>query len=331
MERLKIFVTRNIQDEGLDMLRATADVEVWMEELPPSKPILMEKVKGVQGIVSLLTDPIDAEVIDAAGPGLKVISQYAVGTDNIDLFYATERGIRVGYTPGVLTETTADLAWTLLMAAARRVVEADAYTRAGKWKTWGPRVLLGQDVSGATLGIIGMGRIGMAVARRAKGFGMKIIYYDEHRKNSIEEETGARYATLEEVYSQSDFISLHCPLTPETRGLIDDQAFSQMKPTAILINTARGPIVDQDALYRALATGKIWAAGIDVAVAEPLPMDSPLLTLDRLVITPHIASASFQTRTRMAVIAAENCLAGLKGEPLPFCANPEVERRDPSG
>lgn len=322
MNQPKVFVTRNIQEEGITKLREVADVEVWMEELPPSKSILLEKVKGINGLVSLLTDPIDAEVMDAAGSGLKVISQYAVGTDNIDLVYATKLGIHVGYTPDVLTETTADMAWALMMATARRVVEADAYTRAGHWKTWGPQVLLGEDVYGANLGIIGMGRLGMAVARRAVGFGMKILYYGAHRNLKAETETGAAYVPLTDLYTQADFISLHCPLTPETKDMIDDQAFTMMKPTAILINTARGAIVDQDALYRALLTGKIMAAGIDVATPEPLPMDSPLLTLDRLVITPHIASGSVRTRTRMAVIAAENCLAGLRGETLPFCANP---------
>lgn len=325
MAKPKVFVTRAILDKGLDKVKEFCDVDLWTDELPPAREIVLERVRGVEGILSLLTDTMDAAVMDAAGPGLKVISNYAVGYDNIDAAAATQRGIAVGNTPGVLTDATADLSFALLMAAARRVVEGERYVRAGRWKTWGPSLLLGADMAGATLGIIGYGRIGRAVAKRAAGFDMNIIYYDPTIPEGADLPGSA--VDLPTLLRTADFISVHTPLTPETHHMIDAKAFAMMKPTAVLVNTARGPVVDPDALYTALRDGQIFAAALDVTEPEPIPMDSPLLTLDNLIIVPHIASASIHTRERMAVMAAENLIAGLKGERLPNCVNPEVYDR----
>ncbi len=325
MSKPKVFITRRIPEQGLEILRNTAEMEVWPEELPPPYKALRQKARGVEGLLCLLTDRIDAALMDAAGRSLRVISQMAVGHDNIDVAAATARGIPVGNTPGVLTDATADFAWALLMAAARRVVEGDRYIRAGRWKTWGPMTLLGPDISGATLGIVGFGRIGQAVARRASGFNMRILYYnDVHRYPELEDSLGATYVGFEQLLEESDFVSIHTPLTEATHHLFGVDQFRRMKATAVLINTARGPVVDPAALYQALTTGEIAYAAIDVTEPEPIPVDSPLLELENLVITPHIASASIQARTRMATMAAENLVAGLRGERLPNCANPEV-------
>jgi glyoxylate reductase len=263
--------------------------------------------------------------MDAAGASLKVISNHAVGYDNIDVRAATLRRIPVGNTPGILTETTADFAFALLLAAARRVVEGERAIHRGLWKTWGPQWLLGSDVHGATLGIVGFGRIGQALARRAAGFAMRILFFDPHPPEGwqacgvIAEPVG-----LDTLLAESDFVSIHTPLNDQTRSLFNAETFARMKPSAVLINTARGPVIDQDALYEALKDHTIAAAAIDVTVPEPLPTDSPLLTLDNLIVTPHIASASRATREKMAVMAAENLLAGLRGLQLPYCVNPEV-------
>jgi lactate dehydrogenase-like 2-hydroxyacid dehydrogenase len=329
MARPRIFVTRIVPDRGLDMLWDTCEVTVWQEELPPPRAVLLRELAGADGLVCLLTDPVDAAVIRAA-PTLKVISQMAVGVDNIDLAAATARGIPVGYTPGVLTETTADFAFALLMAAARRISEAERYARAGKWKTWGPTLLMGHDVHGATLGIIGFGRIGRAVAWRARGFAMRLIYHDPSTDPDVAQQMGAEPRSFEEVLTESDFLSLHVPLTPRTHHLIDAQALRRMKPTAVLINTARGPVVDQRALYEALASRQIAYAALDVTDPEPIAPDDPLLALDNCLIVPHIASSSVETRTRMAVMAAENLLAGLRGERMPHCANPAVYGETPA-
>jgi len=330
MNKPKVFITRLIPEAGLEMVTDFCDADVWEEELPPPREALLSRVRGVDGLLSLLTDRIDAQVMDAAGPGLKVISNYAVGFDNVDVGEATRRGIPVGHTPGVLTDTTADFAFALLMAAARRVVEGDKFTRAGRWKTWGPKLLLGRDVTGATLGIIGFGRIGKGMARRAQGFNMRVLYYDPYcRDDPYARQVGAECVDLETLYAQADFISIHTPLTEETHHLIGADAFRRMKPTAILINTARGPVVDPEALYQALTTGQIAAAALDVTEPEPIPSDSPLLTLDNIIITPHMASASVATRGKMATIAAANLIAGLKGEPLPHCVNPEAYKHRP--
>jgi len=279
-------------------------------------------------LLTLLTDRIDAALMDGA-PGLKVVSNLAVGYDNIDVPAATARGIVVGNTPGVLTETTADMAFALLMAAARRVVEGQAYTLQGRWKTWGPMVLLGQDIHGATLGIIGLGRIGAEMARRARGFGMRVLYHGPRRKSeALEKELGAAYVPeLKDLLAASDFVSVHVPLTPATERLMGRAEFACMKKTAVFVNTARGGIVDQQALYEALRSGQIFAAGLDVTVIEPIPADDPLLTLDNAIVTPHIGSASFKTREKMALMAADNLLAGLRGDPPPHCVNPEALTR----
>jgi glyoxylate reductase len=321
MKKPSVFVTRLIPKAGLDRVLDFCEAEVWQEELPPSHAVILDKVQGIHGLLCLLTDRIDAEILDAAGPQLKVVSNHAVGYDNIDVTAATERRIPVGNTPGILTDATADFAFALLMAAARRVVEADRFVRAGKWKTWGPSLLLGPDIHGATLGIVGFGRIGQAIARRAAGFEMRVLYYDPLVSTPHHEATPVDFATL---LRESDFVTLHTPFTAQTRGMIDAAALSLMKPTAIIINTSRGPVVDQAALYSALKAHHILAAALDVTDPEPLPMHSPLLELENLIIVPHIASASTATRDRMARMAAENLIAGLKGERLPNCVNPEV-------
>jgi glyoxylate reductase len=323
MAKPKIFITRKIPQAGLDQIADDVDMEVWPDELPPPYETLLEAAQVADGLVTLLTDKVDEKVIEA-GKRLKVISQYAVGVDNIDLAAATRRGIPVGHTPGVLTETTADFAWTLLMATARRVVEGDKFTRAGRWQTWGPLAFLGPDIHGATLGIVGFGRIGQAVARRAQGFNMQVIYYDVQRNLEAEQDLKATFVPFNELLRIADFISLHTWLSPDTYHMISDDQFKVMKRTAILVNTARGSIIDPQALYLALKNNLIAGAGLDVTEPEPIPTDSPLLTLDNLVIAPHIASASVQSRTRMALMTAENLLAGLKGERLPYCANPTV-------
>lgn len=287
----------------------------------------MEEARDVDGLLTLLTDKIDASVMQEA-PKLKVISNLAVGYDNIDVTEATKRGIVVGNTPGVLTETTADFAFAMLMAAARRVSEADAFTRKGRWKTWGPMLLLGQDIHHATLGIIGLGRIGLELAKRAKGFDMRVIYYDEIRRSEEEEKQfGIEFIPeLPTLLPQSDFISLHVPLLPTTHHLFGAAQFSLMKPTAILINTSRGPVVDPKALYEALKSRQIFAAALDVTEVEPIPLEDPLLTLDNIIITPHIASGSVVTRTKMATLAVDNLIAGLRGQIPPHCVNPEASK-----
>jgi glyoxylate reductase len=329
MGKPKVFVTRAIPDRGLELLRQVCEVQVWDGELPPPREVLLQRVRGLDGLLSLLTDPVDAELMDAAGPGLKVISNYAVGYDNIDVAEATGRGIPVGNTPGVLTETTADMAFALLMAAARRVVDGAEYVRAGRWHTWGPKLLLGHDVHGATLGIIGMGRIGQAVTRRASGFDMQVVYFDPYCDAEKGPFVGvAVRCSLDELLAEADFISLHVPLTEDTYHLVDADALSRMKPTTVLINTSRGPVVDTDALYEALAAGRIAYAALDVTDPEPLPAGHKLLSLPNCLVVPHIASASWATRTRMAEMAAENLLAGLRGERLPHCVNPDVYAAD---
>jgi lactate dehydrogenase-like 2-hydroxyacid dehydrogenase len=316
--RPRVFVARRIPDEGLVAIAEACDADVWGEELPPPRDVLLRRVAGRDGILTLLTDRVDDELLDAAGPGLRVVSNYAVGYDNIDVAACARRGVAVGNTPGVLTETTADLAWALLMAAARRVAEGDRYVRAGRWRTWGPLLLLGPDVHGATIGIVGFGRIGQALARRAKGFGMEILYHDLGRlPESVTEPLGATYVRLEELLARSDFVSLHVNLSDETRHLINAASLAAMKPTAVLINTSRGPVVDQIALADALRDGVIWAAALDVTDPEPIAMDDPLVGLDNCLIVPHIASASRATRGKMAAMAAANLVAGVRGEPLP--------------
>lgn len=319
-----VYVSRPIPDAGLDLLRAHCDVVVKSDpDRLPSEAELIDGVKGKDALLSLLTEKITDKVMDAA-PKLKVISNYAVGFNNIDIEAATERGIVVTNTPGVLTEATADFTWALLMAVARRVVESDRYTRAGHFQAWGPLLFLGHDIYGKTIGIIGMGRIGEAVARRAQGFQMNILYNSRTRKDkTTESELGATYTSVDQLLRQSDFVVLTTPLTPETTHLISVKQLEAMKPTAFLINTARGPVVDEQALVNALQHKAIAGAGLDVYENEPA-LSSGLADLDNVVLAPHIASATFNTRHKMATMAAQNIVDVLKGVRPRHIVNPEV-------
>jgi glyoxylate reductase len=317
MKKEKVFITRRIPEKGIELLQKQYEVEVWPDEEPIPRDILLSKIQNFGGLVCMLSDKIDKELMDQA-PKLKVIANYAVGFDNIDVKYASKKGIKVGNTPGVLTETTADLAFSLLMAASRRITEAVEYVKAGKWHTWGPRLLLGYDVWGSTLGVIGFGRIGQAMARRGLGFGMKVLYHSRTPKPEAEEAMDVEYASLDEIYSQSDYISLHTNLNESSKGLIDKKALNQMKSNCILINTARGAVINTEDLIDALETGKIAGAGLDVTDPEPIPSDSKLLKLNNCIVVPHIGSASYATRSKMSVMAAENVIAALSGETLPY-------------
>ncbi len=319
----KVYVTRLLPDEAMERIRSFCDTKVWEGEVPPGRQVLLEHVRDVEGLLCLLTDKVDAELMNKA-PKLRVVSNYAVGYDNVDVVEATRRGIIVTNTPEVLTETAADLAFALMMAAARRIVEGDKLVRAGNWKTWGPLILLGQDIHGATLGIIGFGRIGRAVARRAQGFGMKSLYYDLRRADEVEKELGVEYAEFERLLTESDFVTVHTNLTTETHNLIGAKELARMKKTAVLVNTARGPIVDNIALFEALRDRKIAFAALDVTDPEPIPSNHPLLSLSNVIITPHIASATVATRTKMGLMAADNLISGLKGQIPPNPVNPEI-------
>jgi lactate dehydrogenase-like 2-hydroxyacid dehydrogenase len=315
--RAKVFVSRIIPEAGLGLVRAACDVDIWQDALPPPYEELKAKVFGVDGILSTLNDQIDEELIIAAGTSLKVISQMSVGVDNIDVNAAHRRGIKVGNTPGVLTDATADITLALLLAAARRIVEGVEYIKSGQWRTWEPMGLLGGDLSGATLGIIGLGRIGRAVVRRASGFGMRIIAHSPRCPAEEAAALGVALVSLEQVLREADYLSIHVPLKPDTRHLIDRGRLALMKKSAILINTARGAIVDQRALYEAVKSGQIAGAALDVTDPEPIPLNDPLLTLPNVIVVPHIGSASHRTRDKMAAMAAENLLAGLAGQNLP--------------
>jgi len=316
----KVFVTRHLPAEAIQELTQRCDVDIWDEEYPPPYEEIQERVGDKEGILCLLTDRIDGILMDSA-PNLKVISQCAVGYDNIDVPAATERGICIGNTPGVLTDATADFAFTLIMATARRVGEAIQYVQEGKWKTWGLTLLLGQDIYGATLGIVGLGRIGKAVAKRATGFNMRILYYDAQRQPQVESEFYLDFKSLEELLELSDFISLHVNLSKDTYHMIGCKEFDLMKNSACLINTSRGPVVDNEALYDALIDGQIAYAALDVTDPEPLPQDHKLLSLPNIIVAPHIASATVSSRTQMAVMAVRNLIAGVNGKPLPFPVN----------
>lgn len=317
----RIFVTRRIPGPALEDLRAAGHtVDLWDDELPPPPDIFRERLAGADAVLALLTDRFDAATLDAA-PRLRIVANMAVGYDNVDPEAAAARGIWVTNTPGVLAETTADFAFALLLAAARNVVTSERDTRAGGWKTWSPTAFLGPDVHGATLGIVGFGEIGQAVARRASGFRMRVLYTSRTRKPALEAELGVEWRELPELLAESDFVSLHTPLTAETRHLIGRAEFEQMRRSAILVNTARGPVVDQDALVDALRTGQVAGAALDVTDPEPLPLDHPLFELPNVIITPHIASASVATRSRMASMAAENILAALDGRRPPNAVN----------
>jgi glyoxylate reductase len=325
MQKPKVFVSRVIPSAGLDRVIHACDAEVWHGHLPPSYEVLREKAARCDGLLALLTDKVDAALLDAC-PRLRVVSNYAVGFNNIDVDSATAHGVCVGNTPGVLTDATADIAFALLIAAARRVVEGHAYTLSGKWKTWEPMGHIGQDLAGATLGVVGMGRIGHALAKRCRfGWGMKVLYNDLHRNAAAEDELGAERVDLNVLLAQSDFVSVHANLTDGTRGMFNADAFRKMKRTAVFVNTARGPLVDEQALAEALHDGVIFAAGLDVTDPEPPRPDNPLLKLHNCIIAPHIASATVHTRAAMAEIAADNLILGLEGKPLRHWVNPDVE------
>lgn len=324
MPRPKVFVSRRIPDEGLNRIAAECDVDLWPQQLPPPSDVLRDLVKGCDGLVSLLTDRIDGPLLDAS-PRLRVVSNYAVGFNNVDVPACTARGVCVGNTPGVLTDATADTAVTLLMAAARRLAESAADAKGGRWLTWEPLGWLGQDLAGRTLGIVGMGRIGFAVAKRLHhGWGMKVLYTEQVPRPEADKEFGARRVELDELLAESDFVSAHVDLNPSTKGMFGAAQFKRMKRTAVFVNTARGPLVDQAALAEALRDGTIFAAGLDVTDPEPLPPGHELYKLPNCIIVPHIASATVGTRNAMARICAENLLAGVRGEPLPHWVNPEV-------
>ena len=326
--RPKVFVTRMIAPAALARLRKHAIVEVWPRATPPPDAQLKRHAREADALLTMVTDRIDAALI-ASAPKVRVISNLAVGLDNIDIAAATAAGIAVSHTPGVLTEATADLAFALLMAAARSISQGDREVRAGQWLTWGPAVLLGDDVWGATLGIIGWGKIGRAMGRRGLGFDMRVLHSGRSTKD-VEPVAGTARVSMKRLLQESDFVSLHLPLTAETRHLIGAKELARMKPGAILINTARGGIVDQRALYRALKSGHLGGAGLDVTDPEPMAHDDPLLKLPNVVVTPHIASATYTTRNRMADIATENIVAVLRGQLPPFCANPQVVLRRPA-
>ena len=322
----RVYVTRELPSAALDLLAEAVTIRIWPGELPPPPEVLLAEAADVDAFLTLLTDRIDAAIMSAA-PRLRVISNMAVGYDNIDVEEASRRGILVTNTPGILIKTTADFAFALLLAAARRVVEADRYTRQGRWKTWGPQTLLGQDVHDATLGVVGLGGVGLEVAKRGRGFGMRVLYCDGIRKLEEEGRYGLTYVELEQLLAESDFVSLHVPLTSETHHLVGERELSLMKPTAVLINTARGPVVDQRALWRFLKEKRIAGAAIDVSEEEPIAPDDPLLGLDNIIITPHIASASVATRLGMAKMAVDNLLTALRGQVPPQCVNREAVGR----
>jgi glyoxylate reductase len=324
MARPKVFVSRRIPDAGLDPIRDRCDADVWPDRLPPPADVLRERVKDCDGLVSLLTDRIDPTLL-AAAPRLKVVSNYAVGFNNVDVAACTKRGVPVGNTPGVLTDATADIAVTLLLAAARRLKESAQDAKAGRWQTWEPMGWLGQDLAGRTLGVVGMGRIGFATAKRLHGgWGMRVLYTSRTPKPEVDSELGARRVELDELLAGSDFVSVHADLNPTTRGLFGAAQFAKMKPSAVFVNTARGPLVDQVALADALRRGVIFAAGLAVTEPEPLPPDHELYALPNCVIAPHVASATVGTRDAMARMCVDNLLAGLDGKRLPNCVNPEV-------
>jgi glyoxylate reductase len=328
MPKLKIYVTREIPERGLRIIKEHFETEVWPEYAPPPKKLIIEKVRNVDALTPLLSDKIDAEVFDAA-PKLKIVAQLAVGFDNIDVPEATKRGIYVTNTPEVLTDTTADFAWALLMAVARRVAEADKYVRSGQWKVgWHPSMLQGRDVYNTTIGVVGAGRIGYAVAKRATGFDMKILFYDVIPRPEMEK-LGAKRVDLDVLLRESDFVSIHVPLMKETHHLINAQKLRLMKKTAYLINNSRGPVVNEKDLYEALKEDRIAGAGLDVFEQEPTPLDNPLLKLDNVVVAPHISSASYETRSRMAEMVAENLVAFFEGRKPPNLINPDVMKIKP--
>ena len=325
-DKPRVFVTREVPGQGIDALRAIADIDIWPEEDPPPGEVLRQRVGNADGLLSMITDKVDEALLDAA-PLLRIVSTMAVGYDNIDVAACTRRGVAVTNTPGVLTETTADLAFALMLGWSRRLIEGERIVREGRWGQWHPTAFLGRDVHGATLGIVGLGAIGQAVARRARGFGMRVLYSSRQRKPDVERALGVERRELPRLLAESDFVSLHVALTSETRALIGAGELSLMKPDAVLINTARGGVVDQAALGQALSEGRLGGAALDVFEQEPLPLDDPLLKLPNVLVAPHIGSATVETRTRMADLACENLRAFLAGQTPPCVVNPEVLAR----
>ena len=324
MFKPRVYVTRQIFPDALDLIEKFAELELWPDDEPPSPERLMEAMYNVDGAIINVMDRIDAPLLDAA-PKLRVLSQVAAGLDNIDIPEATKRDIMVGYTPGVLAKSTADLAFALLLAVARRVVESDKWVREGNWKiSHHPMFWLGSEVNGSTLGILGLGGIGLEMAKRGLGFDMKVLYHSRTRKRDLEKEYGLKYASFKRVLAESDFLSIHVPLTPQTNHFIGEKQLKMMKPSSILVNLSRGPVVDTDALHQALTKGTIAGAGLDVFDPEPVPTDHPILGLDNVVVLPHIGSASNRSRRDMHLLAARNLVAGLNGNRLEECANPEV-------
>ncbi len=317
MTQPKVFVTRLIPPSGLDRIQATCDAEIWTGPLPPPRNVLLQKIRGCEGLLTLLTEQVDAEFMESAGLQLKVISNYAVGFNNIDIAEATRRGIKVGNTPGVLTEATADLAFALLISAARHVVAGQQYILKGQWKTWEPLGHIGHDLCGKTIGIMGMGRIGYAMARKCfGGWDMRVLYHDQYPNEAAERDLKAVRVDFDTLLRESDFVSVHADLNPTTKGIFNAAAFKKMKRTAVFVNSARGPLHVQADLYQALKNGDVFAAGLDVSDPEPPLVDDPLLQLPNLVIVPHIASATVASRNAMAEICADNLLLGLEGKPL---------------
>ena len=324
MPKPKVFVTRLIPSVGLDRVRAACDAEVWTEQLPPPRDVLLQKIRGCDGVLTLLTEKVDAEFMEAAGPNLKVISNYAVGYNNIDIPEAVRRGIRVGNTPGVLTEATADLAFALLISAARYLVSSHNDVLAGKWKTWEPLGYIGQDLSRKTIGIVGMGRIGYAMAKKCfGGWDMRVLYHDQYRHEAAERDFLAKQVDFDTLLAESDFVSVHADLNPTTKGMFNAEVFKKMKKTAVFVNSARGPLHVQSDLCQALKNGDIFAAGLDVTDPEPPEMSDPILGLPNVVIVPHIASATVSSRNGMAEICADNLLLGLEGKPLRAPVTPQ--------
>lgn len=324
MFKPRVYVTRQIFPDALDLIEKFAELELWPDDEPPSPEQLMEAMSNVEGAIINVMDRIDAPLLDAA-PKLRVLSQVAAGLDNIDIPEATKRDIMVGYTPGVLAKSTADLAFALLLAVARRVVESDKWVREGNWKiSHHPMFWLGSEVNGSTLGILGLGGIGLEMAKRGLGFDMKVLYHSRTRKRDLEKEYGLKYASFKRVLAESDFLSIHVPLTPQTNHFIGEKQLKMMKPSSILVNLSRGPVVDTEALQQALTKGTIAGAGLDVFDPEPVPTDHPILGLDNVVVLPHIGSASNRSRRDMHLLAARNLVAGLNGDRLEECANPEV-------
>ena len=324
MFKPRVYVSRQIFPDALDLIEKTAELELWPDDEPPTPEQLREAMADVDGAIINVMDRIDTTLLDAA-PKLRVLSQVAAGLDNIDIPEATKHEVLVGYTPGVLAKSTADLAFGLLLAVARRVVESDKWVREGNWKiSHHPMFWLGSEVNGSTLGILGLGGIGLETAKRALGFDMKVLYHSRTRKRELEKEYGFKYASFKRVLAESDFLSIHVPLTPETNRFIGEKQLKMMKKTAILVNLSRGPVVDTDALYKALKKGWIAGAGLDVFDPEPVPKDHPVLGLDNVVVLPHIGSASVRSRREMHLLAARNLVNGLKGERLEECANPEL-------